>query len=243
MSQAEARADQPEGDAEPDNQRVPWTVGDGVVAVLLLAVISVFLGVAMEAVRAAGLLSRIEAFRVLAPASVAAMFLLVWAFAVRKRGGSLADLGLKKSRWLGDFGLAVLGEVAVLLVVMGYATLLLYLAKTKLPQQPVVELFGRSGAGIALAVLYVAVLAPIGEELFFRGFIYGTMRQRWGVRWGMVASAGLFALFHVHPLLYVPMFSIGVALALLYQYRGTLVPAIMLHGLNNLLALVILFRG
>lgn len=229
--------------SEREKQRVPWTVGDAVSGLVLLAVISIFLGAVIEALRVAGVVSRIEAFRVFAPVSVVVMFLLAWLFAIARRGGTWADLGIRKSGWLSDFGLALLAEVGVLLVVMAYATLLLYLTKLRLPQQPVVELFGRSPTGIALAVLYVAILAPIGEEVFFRGFLYGAMRQRWGVGVGMVVSAALFAFFHLSPLLYVPMFTIGLALAALYQYRGSLAPAIMLHALNNLLALVVLFAG
>jgi len=58
--------------------------------------------------------------------------------------------------------------------------------------QEMTRLFQVPG-GLALAIFLVGVLAPIAEEVFFRGFVYRCFRARWGPTVGIAASAALFA--------------------------------------------------
>jgi membrane protease YdiL (CAAX protease family) len=165
---------------------------------------------------------------------------LAWWFGIKKRGGTFADLGFTNVRPCFDFPIAFLSEIIVLVALAAYG----YLLKAgglKVPEQPVIELFGRTRSGFVLAAIVVAVLAPIGEEVFFRGFLYSGLKKRWGVTAGIVASAGIFAVFHITPLLYLPMFLIGATLAIVFEYRGSLAPNILLHALNNLVALLALY--
>jgi len=93
-------------------------------------------------------------------------------------------------------------------------------------------------AGLTLAIVLVGLVAPFAEELFFRGFVYRCFRARWGVTAGIIASAALFALIHVHPVGLVPIFFIGCVLAYLYERTGTLVAPITLHAVNNIVAVL-----
>jgi hypothetical protein len=95
----------------------------------------------------------------------------------------------------------------------------------------------------------VAVVAPITEELMFRGVLLQSL-SRLSARRGMWLSAIIFALFHVFSLtgdlvrgllLTLPPFLIiGLILARVTQRRGRLGPAIFIHAGFNLLALVVL---
>ncbi len=96
--------------------------------------------------------------------------------------------------------------------------------------------FGSTGL-IALLVL-VAGLVPLSEELFFRGMLYGTLRERWGILPAVLISALLFALAHFLPVLMPALFVMGLILALLREYTGSVVPGILLHAMQNGIALI-----
>jgi membrane protease YdiL (CAAX protease family) len=91
---------------------------------------------------------------------------------------------------------------------------------------------------IAVAIL-VTVVAPICEELFFRGYFFNALKT-WRGLWPAALITGLvFGGIHVGsaPAAYlVPLAFFGFALCLLYQRTGSLYPCMALHALNNSLA-------
>ena len=97
------------------------------------------------------------------------------------------------------------------------------------------------GIGLALSVLLVAFIAPIAEELAFRGVILQSVGARWGQWPAIVVSAMLFAAYHVNLWLFLPMFALGAALAWLAVTRRSLWPAIAMHVLYNSLAVAAAF--
>jgi membrane protease YdiL (CAAX protease family) len=109
-------------------------------------------------------------------------------------------------------------------------------------QQTLPDELGANGALInALAVIVlVTVIAPLGEELFFRGFFFGALRNWRGPVLAAILSGGLFGLIHAGsaPVGYlVPLAFFGMGLCLLYELTGSLYPSIALHALNNSIAL------
>ncbi len=96
--------------------------------------------------------------------------------------------------------------------------------------------FGK--VGLIVLLVLVAGLVPLAEELLFRGVLYGMLRERWGLAPAVLLSALLFAVAHLVPLLLPALFVMGLVLALLREYTGSLIPCIMLHSLQNGLALV-----
>lgn len=104
-----------------------------------------------------------------------------------------------------------------------------------------VELFGliTSPDPVALAaVLLVCTILPFLEEILFRGLGYRSIRSRYGWPAAIVLSSLLFAAWHFAPnrwWLLVHTFFIGVVLALLYEWSGTLWLPVAAHGTHNLL--------
>ena len=96
--------------------------------------------------------------------------------------------------------------------------------------------FDNIGPVIALGVISLA-FAPFMEEVFFRGFIFGGLRARWGLATGALASGLLFSLAHIgNPgALYLvpPIAAIGALFALGYAYSGSLVAVMCAHVLFN----------
>jgi membrane protease YdiL (CAAX protease family) len=85
------------------------------------------------------------------------------------------------------------------------------------------------------------IVAPIIEEIFFRGFVFAGLRNKWGWQKAALASAGLFALFHILPTSFAPIFILGFIFAFLYQISGSIWPAILMHMLTNTVALVTVY--
>lgn len=92
---------------------------------------------------------------------------------------------------------------------------------------------------VAVALL-LTVVAPIAEELFFRGYFFVALRN-WRGPWLAAVITGLvFGAAHAGAgpiLLTVPLAVLGSVLCLLYWRTGSLLPCISLHSLNNALAL------
>ena len=99
---------------------------------------------------------------------------------------------------------------------------------------------GDSLVNALVVIMLVTVIAPLGEELFFRGFFYGALRNWRGPLLAALLSGALFGLVHVGsaPIGYlVPLAFFGIGLCLLYEWTGSLYPPIALHALNNSIAL------
>lgn len=99
----------------------------------------------------------------------------------------------------------------------------------------------RAPADVALLVVLVALVVPVGEEIFFRGLTYGALRRALGRHAGVLASAVFFAAAHVQAVEFLPILILGVILAYLYEYTGSLVPGMIAHAVNNLAALVLFY--
>ncbi len=93
---------------------------------------------------------------------------------------------------------------------------------------------------IAWLLLLVCVVVPIGEEIFFRGFVYGALRARSRAAVAVGLSALLFALVHLEVFHFFPIFVLGLILATLYERTHTLLPGMLVHGLNNVVAVLAL---
>ena len=99
---------------------------------------------------------------------------------------------------------------------------------------------GGSTVNLVLVVIVIAVLAPLGEELLFRGYVFGALRNWKGVWPAAIITGAIFGAVHIgsSPIGYaVPLAFFGFGLCLLYQRTGSLYPCIALHALNNAFAL------
>jgi len=90
------------------------------------------------------------------------------------------------------------------------------------------------------AWIIIAVLAPVGEEVLFRGALLKGFRASWGIAAGLVLSSGLFALLHELAPRMVVTFCIGFWLGGLALRSGGLALSILAHALNNATVLVLM---
>jgi membrane protease YdiL (CAAX protease family) len=99
-----------------------------------------------------------------------------------------------------------------------------------------------------IIVAYAVVIAPLHEELFFRGVLFRGVRDRYGLVPGLIASGVGFGLIHFLDtewqdalLLIGVMFFNGIALAWWYERRGTIVAPVVAHMVFNIIGLTLIF--
>lgn len=98
------------------------------------------------------------------------------------------------------------------------------------------ELFAKlfeSDFGIWGGILRVVILAPVVEELIFRGIILTGFRRNYPAFLAIFLSALLFALFHLNPWQLLPTFLLGLLLGYVRLRSGSLLAAIITHALHN----------
>ena len=115
-------------------------------------------------------------------------------------------------------------------------------------QEDIGKELGVCNPGIAIAiaaVLSVVVLAPVAEELFFRGFFFAGLRSRWSLWPSALLSGAIFGLVHAPtgPTAAIPLAGLGVGLAWLYNKTGSIYPCMLAHFLNNALAISVVVGG
>lgn len=84
------------------------------------------------------------------------------------------------------------------------------------------------------------VAAPIGEEIFFRGFLYNALRIRHSRTLAMVVSGFAFALVHASPVAIIIIFPMGMLLAYIYERTQSLWVTILMHAVNNGMSFLLL---
>jgi membrane protease YdiL (CAAX protease family) len=89
-----------------------------------------------------------------------------------------------------------------------------------------------SPTSFAMLFFLIAIVAPIAEELFFRGMLYALLRK-WGAAVAIVGSAFIFAIVHFIPILIPSLFFVGLILGVMREKSMSLLPSILLHMLQN----------
>ncbi len=108
------------------------------------------------------------------------------------------------------------------------------------PEQPEQVVACVRGASLALMAPVVMVVAPVGEEIFFRGFLHKALRRRLPMWGAAVLSSVVFGLVHVYPLLIPALFVVGLGLALLYERQQSLLAPVVAHATFNVLGFVMI---
>jgi membrane protease YdiL (CAAX protease family) len=167
-------------------------------------------------------------------------------FSVKVRhDGKLATLGLK-SRGLGGgllYGIGLGFPIFIGAVFLSYLTQEIFGPRNNYVSKSVTDV--SSGYSVTLVVLLfitLVILAPLCEEIFFRGYLYPALRNRMDRQPAMLINGLLFAAAHFEWFGFLPRFLLGYGLCYIYEKQGNLSGPITGHALYNgiilLLALV-----
>jgi len=166
-------------------------------------------------------------------------------FALLSGRMGLADFGYRRISWRIGAGALGLGALGYYVVTYLYSSLFALKGSDKLPNELGVT---HSTAAAAAAAVFVCVVAPICEEFFFRGFLFGVLRhmrvtvagRELGTWLAALIVALLFGLAHTgsaNPQYLIPLGFLGFVLCLIRWRTGSLYPCMALHSLNNVVAL------
>lgn len=101
-------------------------------------------------------------------------------------------------------------------------------------KNPLVGLFLEGSSWqVAVLGLLVVFVGPFFEELLFRGWLLGGLRQQWGERTALFVSAALFAVVHADPWATPALFVLGLVFGRVYLKAGSLWACVLLHSMWN----------
>jgi len=211
---------------------VPWSVTDTWLGVGLLVLLSIgmliilFLGVGQQYLQNVGVL----------------ILELVYLLPI------LLVFGWRRISWkhlgFGKFSLNVMG-IGCGLLLGAYLIILLhnavlYMLGIDTQGDQIFDIFSQLESPIWFFVVG-AVIAPIVEELFFRGFLFQGFRQKYGWLPALLLSSAIFGAAHLDPVSLIPTFLLGCVLAYVYHRSNSVWPGIVFHSVINTLSLIAVY--
>ncbi len=156
-------------------------------------------------------------------------------FARRRKQPRSTDFGLRPAPSRASVGWVALGYVTYLILAG------IYVAAIHNPHATTHPLLPHRLHGIvpaAAVIISLVIVAPVGEEFFYRGFLYAALRNRLAIAWATLIAGGAFGLMHFvlggDPLLEVPVLAtLGCIQCLLYEKTRSLYPTIAMHAVVN----------
>ncbi len=229
--------------SQPAAPPVPWSIRQVLisVAVIALAFLVVIGGIGglVEVVAVSGWGEHV----VLLVATLAlqgVMLLSVWIFAVRPLGGRWASLGFRQVRPISTTLIAIAGITACQAVVVGYVQLVDWLEIDFLVPRNPFESWDIDPISFAIIALSAVIIAPLFEEIFFRGFMYQAFRKTMPVWTAAILTSLVFGMAHIDPAIIIPIALVGMILLGIYRWTGNLWSSIITHAGYNAIAVTAL---
>ena len=156
------------------------------------------------------------------------------------------QLGLRElPTWI-DIGLAPVGFIVYLIlagIIVAFFTIFPFFDINEL--QETGYHFLNAGLDRTVAFIALCLIAPIAEEIIFRGFLYGKLRETISGKWSMLLSilitSVLFGILHGQWNVGVNVFAMSIILCGLREITGTIYSGIILHIIKNTVAFILLY--
>lgn len=156
----------------------------------------------------------------------------------RRLDGRLFGPSQPTGSWLA-LGFGLVAGIIALFTAYGVNIVLALITGTEEPveQQLLQDALG-GGVTLLLAGVIAVIVAPIVEEVVFRGVLFRALADRIGLWVGAIISSALFALIHIEvvtsqPIALGGLFAVGLALALAFHYTGNLLVPVIGHAVFN----------
>lgn len=168
----------------------------------------------------------------------------------RKPKFGLSEVGLKG--WLSwtDIGLAPVGFIVYLILAAGLVAVFnLFPWFNASETQSLGFSLYSTGIDRVIAFLTLVIVAPVAEEIIFRGFLYGRLREKFhgqmpewvGVMIAVFLTSLLFGIVHLQWNVGVNVFALSIVLCGLREITGSIYAGILLHVLKNFVAFYLLY--
>ena len=142
-------------------------------------------------------------------------------------------------------GIALLVSALPMVFVVDYIASALLKVNTTTDTQEVIRIFENSStvAQRVPIILLAVVIAPVAEELAFRGYLYAVIKRYLGAIPALVLSGILFALIHLNLPSFFPLLVLASVFALAYELSGSLLVPMTMHALFNAFSLILVLLG
>lgn len=159
---------------------------------------------------------------------------------------NLKSLGIRWHLWLrGSLKgiLFYLGFIPLLMLLTYIGLILCNIFGIRPEPHPLVDILKKEKSILFIYYLiFTAVfIAPVFEEILFRGLFYQALKKQLGLFRSAIISSTLFSLLHFNTAQFLPVLGLGTLLCLIFEYTGSLIPSIVLHMFNNGLFLGLFF--
>jgi len=220
-----------------------WRISDLALGIVGLLLVIAVLGVVVAVATGGG---NHDLWAVIGTIGVEASMVGMVLILARRRGMGLRELGFRRPvRW-GPLPIAWIGAYIMLGL---YRVLLVLLTELGIDVSaldegnPIPIGSDAEMATVALLGVAVVVAAPLGEEIFFRGLLFGGFRSYWGIFPALLLSGFLFGLFHLNISVLVPFTAVGMVFAWAMEQSKSLWPSIAAHSAFNSLAFTLHMAG
>jgi membrane protease YdiL (CAAX protease family) len=142
-----------------------------------------------------------------------------------------------------EIGAGILGYIAGLPLLLGAAISVGIISRytDSVPMHPIVYEIGRGPMYLVFWAVAACIWAPIVEETFFRGALFGYLRRHLGWAVSGILTALLFAIIHPQGWIGVPLIAaIGFTNSAIREWRGSIIASMSSHALNNTSAMLFL---
>ena len=131
----------------------------------------------------------------------------------------------------------------ILLLTRAAITLIMNNLGISLPINPAITMFISLENNWLLLILtaQIIIIAPIAEELLFRGVIYKTLRIKTSAGFSVLITSIIFALIHGSAADFIPLVILSVYLCVIYEKTDNLTAPILIHSFHNALTTALLF--
>jgi membrane protease YdiL (CAAX protease family) len=166
---------------------------------------------------------------------------LMWLYL--RRSGRITSVGLNdfgRMRFAHATGLAVLLVIAAMVFNFVYATYLIPGIGMQDEMAKILSAIPRTPINVTLLICAIAIMAPIVEEVLFRGFLQNALAKYVPFWAAILLSSFLFAVVHLQPYAIPGLMSLSLAFGYLYHRTGSLRTNIILHMANNAFALLVM---
>ncbi|MCA1040058.1 CPBP family intramembrane metalloprotease [Bacillus infantis] len=161
------------------------------------------------------------------------LMLGIYFIALRPKRLSWKEVGVKAYsprdwKLIGLYSVALLIGAVIIVVLTSFIGNSWENSKTEAMQQNVTFFT------VLIAFISAAVISPIYEEIFYRGFLYRWLRTRMGLTGALLLSSLIFTIIHIPTYNVMPVnFFSGILFALAYERTGSIWPPVLIHGLTN----------
>jgi len=223
-----------------------FQVGAGILVVLMLFVTE---GIVSQAEIAELIISRVDLLFIANSIGQILFIGLATFIVVNLNRAEESKRNFLRLNWFSDtlkfsiFGCILIVVVQPIVIYLGFLNSLLpipdWLNISQEGQYEMILNFLMTDGVIVYALIAIAVIPSVCEEILFRGYILRAFEKSWGIIVAILISGLFFGLFHLQAANLIPLATLGIILAVMTWLSGSIWPAIFAHFINNGMAVVV----